>query len=134
MSVPSKWANRRETPKFAERVGLAQPVLAAGALTFFTALLGLPILYLLNQAFGPNLAPAGVMDTYALGQIYTTIAGSLAGPLEQLIEPEGGLTLGGILTCAFAVSLFAWAIAMMLIAQRQKLSNIFRIMMEYLVD
>ena len=50
MNLPAKWAEKRERPQFTDRLGLAQPLLAAAALTLITLALGLPILYLLNTA------------------------------------------------------------------------------------
>ena len=118
MTLPAKWADRKERPKFTHRVGLAQPVLAAGVLTFFALLLGLPILYLINGAFDPAVVPAKLMADYRLGQSYNTTVATLDGLLSPLIDTGvGSLTLGGILTCAFGFAFLAWAIAMTLVSQ-----------------
>ena len=117
MSLTSKWAEKRQRPKFGDRLGLAQPLLAAGALTFFSLLMGLPLLFLLNSAFTPDLAPAGLMSQFQLGSLYTEVASWLQGPLNGLISSDGGLSFGGVLMATLGTSLFAWAIAMMLVGQ-----------------
>ncbi len=115
--LPSKWAHTRERPKFSDRLGLAQPLIAAGTLTFFSLLLGLPILYLLNSALPLGVAPEGVMAAYNLGSAYNRAAEWMTGPLSALIAPTGGLTFGGVLIAAVAFSLLTWAVAMSLIGQ-----------------
>ena len=117
MTLPSKWAEKRERPKFRDRLGLAQPVLAAGTLTFFSLILGLPLLYLLNSAFPPDISPAGVMAQFNLGSVYNDVASWMTGPLSALISDQGGMTFAGVFVSAFGFSLFAWAIAMMLVSQ-----------------
>lgn len=117
MSLPAKWADKRQRPKFGDRLGLAQPLLAAGALTFFSLAMGLPLLFLLNSAFSADLAPAGLMSQFQLGSVYTEVAAWLEGPLNGLVSSTGGLSFGGVLAATLGTSLFAWAIAMMLVGQ-----------------
>ena len=68
MNLPAKWARKAGTAPITDRLGLAQPLLAAAALTLITLALGLPILYLLNTALTPDVAPAGLMDEFRLAR------------------------------------------------------------------
>ena len=102
MTLPAKWADRRERPKFLERVGLAQPVLAAGALAFFSLLFGLPVLFLLNQGFEPALAPASVLADFRLGSAYNAVSSTLTDHLSQLIAQRAVCPL---VACWFVLSL-----------------------------
>ena len=96
-NLPSKWAEKRERPKFTDRLGLAQPLLAAAALTLITLALGLPILYLLNTALTPDVAPSGLMEQFRLGTLYTQAAAWMDGPLATLVNEGWGPGTGGVI-------------------------------------
>ena len=115
--LPNKWSHTRERPRFSDRLGLAQPLIAAGTLTFFSLLLGLPILHMLNSALPLAVAPEGVMAAYNLGSAYNRTADWMTGPFTILIAPSGGLTYSGVLIAAVAFSLLIWIVAMTLVNQ-----------------
>ena len=117
MTFVTKWAEKRERPKFSDRLGLAQPLLAAAGLTLISLALGLPILYLLNTALSADVAPASLMDTFQIGALFTKAAAWLDGPLVVLVNTNGGLSFGGLLFVTLAFALLTWGMAMMLLSQ-----------------
>ena len=107
----------RENPTATQRLGLAQPILGAGTLTFFSLLLALPLLALLNRVLPPTLAPSELMASFAVGQLYNAAASWFDAPVAALMLQTAGLSVSGALISllAFACLLLiclAWIIAL----------------------
>lgn len=117
MKLPTRQAITDRRLNFSERLGLAQPVLAAASLCFFSALFVFPILSLVDDSLESNISISNVMNNFELGRLYSNLLGVVSESMTQLVEPIENFKIYSLIAGIGVTLLMVWIIMAMLVSQ-----------------